>query len=249
METLNITRLLNLISELPTYSSLVTELRQADAAPKVDVIEAARPYLIAALHQTLKRPLVVITAHAEESRKLYEQISVWSRSEDIKLMPEADALPYERIISDLPTELERLRVLSALANTKKEKRPPLIVVPASALIQKTASFTDFAAAFHTIKEETIFDPMILMKRWQTLGYTVESTVEIPGTMSRRGGIIDIFPPTSEMPARLEFFGNAIESIRLYDPANQRSVKRIPSISIGPATELLLPFAENVPKPE
>ena len=249
METLNITRLLNLISEMPAYSNLVAELRQTNAAFKADVIDAARPYLIAALYQTLKRPIVVVTAHAEESRKLYEQINVWLGSEDIKLMPEADALPYERIVSDLPTELERLRVLSALANTQKEKRPPLIVVPATALIQKTASFTDFTATFHTIKEEAVCDPMVLMKRWQTLGYTVESTVEIPGTMSRRGGIIDIFPPTSEMPARLEFFGNTIESIRLYDPANQRSIKRIPSITIGPATELLLPFAENSPKPE
>ena len=63
-------------------------------------------------------------------------------------------------------------------------------------------------------------------------------------MSKRGGIIDIFPPTSEMPARLEFFGNMVESIRLYDPANQRSVRRVPAISIGPATELAAPFAEN-----
>jgi transcription-repair coupling factor (superfamily II helicase) len=249
LETLNITRLLNLVSELPAYDSLATELRQANAASKADVIEAARPYLIAALYQTLKRPIVVITSHAEESRKLYEQISVWLGSEDIKLMPEVDALPYERIVSDLPTELERLRVLSVLTNTRIEKRLPLVVIPATALIQKTASFTDFAATFHTIKEEAALDPMVLMKRWQTLGYTVESTVEIPGTMSRRGGIIDIFPPTSEMPARLEFFGNTIESIRLYDPANQRSIKRIPSISVGPATELLAPFAENGPKPE
>jgi transcription-repair coupling factor (superfamily II helicase) len=91
--------------------------------------------------------------------------------------------------------------------------------------------------------------MLLMKRWQSLGYTVESTVEIPGTMSKRGGIIDIFPPTGELPARLEFFGNIVESIRLYDPTNQRSVKRVPSINIGPATELTAPFAENGPKPE
>ena len=136
-----------------------------------------------------------------------------------------------------------------IGQCQKEKNLPLVIVPATALIQKTASFTDFTAAFHTIKEEAIYDPMVLMKRWQSLGYTVESTVEIPGTMSRRGGIIDIFPPTSEMPARLEFFGNTVESIRLYDPANQRSVKRITSITIGPATELLAPFAENGPKPE
>ena len=57
-------------------------------------------------------------------------------------------------------------------------------------------------------------------------------------MSRRGGIVDIYPPTSDLPARLEFFGNTIDSLRLFDPANQRSLKAIPSISIGPATEVL-----------
>ena len=121
METLNITQLLNLITEMPAYSNLVAELRQANVVSKTDVIEAARPYLIAALCQTLKRPIFIVTAHAEESRKLYEQIGVWLGSEDVKLMPEADTLPYERIVSDLPTELERLRVLSALANAPKEK--------------------------------------------------------------------------------------------------------------------------------
>src|SRR5208283_1264137 len=101
----------------------------------------------------------------------------------------------------------------------------------------------FSAGFHMIKEQQNYDPMQLMKRWQSLGYTVESTVEIPGTMSKRGGIIDIFPPTSELPARLEFFGNTVESIRLYEPTNQRSVKKVNSISIGPATELAAPFTE------
>ena len=249
METLNLTELLNLISEVPEYGRLVDELRQKNALAKADVIEAARPYLIAALYETLKRPVIVITAQAEEARKLYEQISIWTRSDEVKLIPEADALPYERIVSDLPTELERLRVLSALANTHHGKSLPLAIIPATALIQKTASFSEFTSAFHTIKEQQNYDPMILMKRWQALGFTTESTVEIPGTMSKRGGIIDIFPPTSEMPARLEFFGNMVESIRLYDPANQRSVRRVPAISIGPATELAAPFAENGPKPE
>ena len=119
MEILNLSRLLNLISEVPEYGKLAAELRQKNALSKADVIEAARPYLIAALYQTLKRPVVVITAHAEEARKLYEQISLWSHSDEVKLMPEADALPYERIVSDLPTELERLRVLSALANAQQ----------------------------------------------------------------------------------------------------------------------------------
>ena len=71
-----------------------------------------------------------------------------------------------------------------------------------------------------------------------MGYTLGNIVEIPGTMSHRGGIIDIYPPTSELPARLEFFGNTIDNIRLFDPATQRSVGPEPAVTIGPATELL-----------
>jgi transcription-repair coupling factor (superfamily II helicase) len=249
MEILNLSQLVKLISEMSDYGKLVAELRQSKGTAKANVIDAARPYLIAAFYQTLKRPIVVITAHAESSRKLYEQINVWSRSEQVRLLPEPDALPYERLVSDSPTELERLRVLSALSNADKDKTLPLIVAPATAFIQKTASYTDFATTFHTIKEGANYDPLALMKRWQSLGYVVESTVEIPGTMSKRGGIIDIFPPTSELPARLEFFGNTIESIRLYDPTNQRSVKKAASIIIAPATELLSPFSENGTKLE
>jgi transcription-repair coupling factor (superfamily II helicase) len=82
-----------------------------------------------------------------------------------------------------------------------------------------------------------------MKRWQSIGYQTESTVEVPGTMGRRGGILDIFPPTSELPARIEFFGNYVESIRFYDPANQRSTSQTDSILVGPA-EVILPDSVN-----
>ena len=81
-----------------------------------------------------------------------------------------------------PTELERLRILSLLANAQKEKKLLLVIVPATALIQKTSAFTEFTAAFHTVKEGEHCDPLVLMKRWQSLGYEVQSTVEIPGTM-------------------------------------------------------------------
>jgi len=100
MQTLNLSKLLNLVSGLPAFNSLAAELRTSNAAAKADIIDSARPYLIAALYQTLKRPTVVVTAHAEESRKLYDQLNIWLQPDDIKLMPEADALPYERIVTD-----------------------------------------------------------------------------------------------------------------------------------------------------
>jgi transcription-repair coupling factor (superfamily II helicase) len=249
MAILNLTTLFNLANEIPAYKKLVTELRESKDSVEANVIEAARPYLIASLYHTLKRPMVIITAHAEAARKFFEQISTWTGDGAVNLLPEPDALPYERLVSDSPTELERLKVISILANADKDKTTPLIVAPITAFIRKTASFQDFSRTFHTFKEGENIDPMELIKKWQSLGYQMESVVEIPGTMSKRGGIVDIFPPTEEMPARLEFFGNTIESIRLYDPTNQRSVKQVKAITVGPATELLAPFSENSLKPD
>ena len=87
------------------------------------------------------------------------------------------------------------------------------------------------------------EQMQLLGRWEAMGYKVGSIVEVPGTLSHRGGIIDIYPTTSEFPTRLEFFGNTIDSIRIFDPSSQRSLKEIPSIYIGPATEILVPLEE------
>ncbi|HSW58316.1 MAG TPA: transcription-repair coupling factor, partial [Dehalococcoidales bacterium] len=99
------------------------------------------------------------------------------------------------------------------------------------------------SACHLIKNGSEIEPLSLMRRWQEMGYQVENLVEVPGTISRRGDIIDIYPPTSQSPVRLEFFGNTLESIRLYDPATQRSQKVIQHIFICPANEIL-PLKHN-----
>ncbi len=111
-----------------------------------------------------------------------------------------------------------------------------MVSPASAVVSKTLSQSDFSNAYHTIKTGMDIDLLQLMGRWQDIGYEVESTVEVPGTMSRRGGIVDIFPVYHEQPARIEFFGNTIESIRLFDPKTQRSTGLVNSIIVTPAKE-------------
>jgi len=241
---MDLTKLLNLIAETPAYRQLLDELR-GNASTKVSVLDAAKPYLIAALYQSLRLPMMVITAQPENARRLYEQLLAWSSSSQIKLLPEPDALPYERITSDASTEQERVQVLSALANIDGETSAPLVVASAPALMPKTTSYSDFTSACHTIKPEMDIEPFELLGKWQNIGYRMENITEIPGAMSHRGGIIDIYPPTSEMPIRLEFFGNTIESIRSFDPASQRSLTHLSSIAIGPATERLTTLNDSI----
>ena len=240
---MDLNKLLNLIVETTVYRQLLDKLHH-NASTRVIMLDAAKPYLLAALYQSLQTPMIVITAQPEKSRRLYEQLLAWSNSKQIKLLPEPDTLPYERITSDAATEQERVQVLSALANISGETNAPLIVASAAAIMPKTAPYSDFAAAAHTIKAGMILDPLELIEKWQTMGYRLENLVEMPGTMSRRGGIIDLYPPTSDLPVRLDFFGNTIESIRNFDPASQRSLTSIPAIAIGPATEKLTTLKDS-----
>jgi len=233
---LKLTKLLNLIEGTGEYQKLLEELKRQDGNTSAVVLEAAKPYLIAALYSSLGRPLLVVTAQPENCRKLHEQIAAWSSFSGVKLFPEPDTLPYERFASDTATGLERIQVLAALAGINGGG-PPLVVISAPSLMSRLAPHQDFAAVCHTIKPGMEIEPLELLKRWQDIGYEIENAVEIPGSVSRRGGILDIYPPTSQLPARIEFLGNTIESMRLFDPASQRSLNSIESIAVCPAAEL------------
>ncbi|RJO61755.1 MAG: transcription-repair coupling factor [Dehalococcoidia bacterium] len=89
------------------------------------------------------------------------------------------------------------------------------------------------------------DLLKLLASLNALGYQNESLVEVPGSVSRRGGIIDIFPPTSEMPVRVEFFGNTIDSLRLFEPISQRSLKPVDAIDVDPASDMSRHFTGDV----
>jgi len=245
LDILNLSSILPLLQEVSGYRELTAAVNSPRGMMRATVVDAARPFLVAALHHDLMRPVLLITAQAETARKFCDQLCTWSDPAQIKLLPEPDALPYERITPDSLTELETLRVLSSLVSGKNGA--PVVVASAHALSMKQPSAHDFAAAFHSVQESMAAEPAALMRRWQALGYQVESIVEVPGTMGRRGGIIDIYPPTSELPLRIEFFGNTVESIRSYDPASQRSLQRVKSGTIGPATALFTALAAGEPQ--
>jgi transcription-repair coupling factor (superfamily II helicase) len=82
----------------------------------------------------------------------------------------------------------------------------------------------------------VVDPLVLISKCQSIGYAMDTIVEIPGSMSRRGGILDIFSRNYEMPVRVEFYGNQIDSIRFYDPKTQRSIATVSSNDIVPSDE-------------
>jgi len=244
----DLSRLLKLIEDLPEYRLLLEKLRSRSDRTVV-VLDTAKPYVIAALYESLRRSLLVVTAQPESAKKLYEQLITWSfplgkDTGQVKLFPEPDALPYERLASDSTTELEKVEALTHLAGSASgafSEEAPLVVASAMAITGKTTAYSDFVSACHNIELGMDIEPYKLLARWEAMGYQMENMVEIPGAMSHRGDILDVYPPTSGMPVRLEFFGNTIDNIRFFDPETQRSINKVSSVAVGPAAELLTPL--------
>ncbi len=234
--------LLAVIEQNPDYQRLVKKLSQVSSSGNRLVIsDAARSYLIAALSQQIPVPLLVVASQPESARRLYDELQLWRpKIATPQFFPETDFLAGEFSSADSTSVTERLQALSTLTSYRSQSAHntiiPIIIGPASAVVSKTLSPADFSKAYHTVDTGMTIDLLQLMNRWQDIGYDVESMVEVPGTMSRRGGIVDIFPVSSEQPARLEFFGNRVESIRLFDPRTQRSTGLVTSIVITPAKE-------------
>jgi transcription-repair coupling factor (superfamily II helicase) len=243
---MNLSLLLSLLQEIPAYRQLVGELPTAKGECKAAILDAAKAYLIAALYEELNLPLMVVTGQPEGARKLHEQLRVWcSASAELHRLPELDFLPYG---SSQPSAvsyqmMERLRALATLALYDESDKPPLVVTSALAIMSKTIPQTDFAAACHILKPGMVAEPLELLRRWQSLGYEVEDVVEVPGQMSKRGGIIDVFTPCSQLPVRIEFFGNQIESMRCFDPESQRSTSPVSSLVVTLAKEFI-PIADS-----
>jgi len=101
-----------------------------------------------------------------------------------------------------------------------------------AVAQRTLAPAERRKSLLELKPNTRIALAALMSRLQALGYEHQPLVESPGQMSRRGGIVDVFPPASELPYRLELFGDEIDSMRTFDPSSQRTVSHVPILEIG-----------------
>lgn len=120
--------------------------------------------------------------------------------------------------------------------------PPLVVASARALMHYTLPPGEFTLMSFQVGQRIRLNEVIA--EWLQLGYQPEDVVETPGSFSRRGGILDVFPPNLAGPIRIELFGDEIDSLRRFDPASQRSEKRIKSFTLSPASETLPRYAEH-----
>ncbi|MGE3076296.1 MAG: transcription-repair coupling factor [Dehalococcoidia bacterium] len=185
--------------------------------------------MAAALATMHAGPVLVVVPTPAKSHALFEEVALFVAGMPFARLPEREALPYEFVRDDPGLAVERTHALSLL----RGESAALVVASWSALSEHCAD-PEVEAEGLTLTAGEARNPGTLMASLEHSGYAIEPLADAPGTASRRGGIVDVFPANAERPFRIEFFGDEIESIRELDFATQRSVGRRDEIHIPPA---------------
>ncbi|MEB2287776.1 MAG: transcription-repair coupling factor [Anaerolineae bacterium] len=246
---LSLAGLLTGLRQTHVYQAVLTGLRAGQPLPDQHLLRAARPFVVAGLAQDVQRPTVILTGRVDRAHDLAEQLPVWSPGQPVLRFAEPSSLFYERAPWTARTIQARLQTLAALARPigqrSDEGPPPIIITSAHALLQKTLPVREFLTGTRVLRVGAQSQPEALLRTWLQSGYTPANVVVEPGTFSRRGGIVDVFPMSAALPVRIEFFGDEIESLRAFTPQTQRSAEGIAQVTIIPAREALPRHAPRV----
>ena len=229
-----LTGITEIVERLPEFQLLRKQLDRE--AGKASILQAATPVLLGTLWNALKDPMLIVAQRPEVANRLFDQmITYFGEDAPIYKFPELEALPFEQLAVDRSNVHQRLWVLSTLTESLSRTNP-ILITSATGLAIKTPNPKKLLEKSVSIKRGQTVSMEALLREWQLMGYVNERATEMQGQMSRRGGILDIFPPGHLLPARLEFLGNTVESIRLFDVGTQRSVEEIQEITVIPAKE-------------
>ena len=195
---------------------------------------SSRQVFLAALEDRLQQPLLVVTHNMFSAQKIAEDLQDCLSSDKVLLYPANELMAAEAAISSPETLAQRMDVLLSLAKGFRG----IVVVPFSGIRRYLPAKEAFLHAELEISVNQQIDPDHFLHKLNELGYSRADRVESKGELSVRGGIIDFYPLTSKLAVRVEWFGDEIDSIRTFDPVDQRTVERMDSFVIPPAQEIL-----------
>lgn len=227
--------ILERFKKLRAYVELKERLKSGESSISVySLYGSARSLLVASLHEEMNPPILVITSSQEEAERLFADLS-WIGEEKLRIFPEwhshiyADTSPPKGVIAD------HMSTLTALV----EGRSTVTICPVAALMHRIIPKRVLSRNLFRLRRGAEISPLKLAEGLERSGYDRVPMVEVKGEFALRGGILDVYPLTTDLPVRLEFLGDEIDSIRSFDPATQRSVSHIDEIIIPPAGELVL----------
>lgn len=197
------------------------------------VSESGKSYIIYGIYENIDSSLIIFTNSDMEAKNIYEDLVFYTN--DVYYFPAKEVVFYnvDAISGDL--RWARLKVLRELLNDNKK----IIVTSIDALSSCYVPKDLFLKYNFKLKVDDEVDFKELSKKLLESGYERVEAVERKGQFSLRGGIMDVYPPISTYPYRIELFGDTIDSIRIFNTESQRSIEKVNELEIFPAKEIIL----------
>ncbi|SPF49793.1 Transcription-repair-coupling factor [Syntrophobacter sp. SbD1] len=220
--------------------------KSADSAVLRGVQPSALAYLVSMAMRQIRKPFVLVAPTDREAEKFAEMISLFAGRDRL----ENGRDPLGRRVWFLPSRTAQkaqalgkgeltARRIEALYALRAASSPLVVVTSALALLERVIPPEMLVANMeYRVASESV-DPEGFMRRLIERGFFRVSLVEDYGDLSRRGGVLDVYAPLYRWPLRFEFFGDQLESIRLFHPVTQRSMGVLEEAVILPANEIVL----------
>ncbi len=233
-------------SDGSAFDRLTARLRDGERQLSLGGVSgAARGQLVRQLVRQGLGPLVALTADEETADLLERDLRFFLARADepgdapaVVRLPTDEVLPYDEFSPDRELELGRLRTIFLLSQRGLGRHPCALVLSIRALSRRLLPRRLVDDRAELLGKGGEVDRDQLARRLSGLGYAHVPLVEDPGTFAVRGGIVDVFSPVYDQPARLELFGDEVESLRLFDPETQRTLADLAELYIAPAREVL-----------
>jgi transcription-repair coupling factor (superfamily II helicase) len=232
---------------IPRNDSLVSQLRAEVAATRaaqrlisfeerLEVTGAsveARALLLAALQEKTRRRIAVIMPGEAATDDFESALRLFHHDPHrVSIYPSPSLSPYQDVGPSLGVVREEVRALGMLIDHTAD----ILIIPARALFQRLPDTDSFRGRVIRLAEGEDIDVHGLLTRLVDSGFVRTDLVGEAGEFAFRGGILDLYAPTTPMPVRVELFGDTIESLRWFDVETQRSEQPSGPVTIVPMTQ-------------
>ncbi|MDM3855403.1 MAG: transcription-repair coupling factor [Aphanizomenon gracile PMC649.10] len=252
------------LARSPLTAELITKLNKQQELRLNGISRLPKGLVASALANYEDQDLCVVCATLEEAGRVFAQMEAmgWKT---VHFYPTSEASPYEPFDPENELSWGQMQVLADLVARGDETRggetPPVqgaqkqktaIIATVGALQPHLPPPEAFKSFCVTLEKGMEFDLDGFGEKITLLGYERVPLVETEGQWSRRGDIVDVFPVSSELPVRLEWFGDEIEQIREFDPATQRSaLDKVEKVTLTPTsfTPIILDALKDLPNVE
>lgn len=223
------------ILESTRLRALQQALQENDSIICEELWNAPKALIAALAQQVTGKHILILTGASQEEVRLFHDFAFFSERKVIDF-PAWETLPSDHIAPSPDIVGDRYKVLREISESKQ---PYIILTSLQACLQRVISPDSFNKLYLTLKVGGNQPFEELIQKLTEMGYHRQPVATDKGEFAVRGGIIDIFPVSTPDPYRIEFWGDEIESIRIYDPIGQKSVSPATEVDIPPAEEMEL----------